>query len=319
MRIISIFFTLLLLFLTFSFAIAKETHLVTITQIVDHPSLNDVRNGIISSLKEKGFEEGNNLKIISENAQGNITTSMQIAKKFVSLNPDVVVTISTPSSQSAVTATHGTNIPIVFAAVSDPLYAKLIKDVKDTKRNITGVTDTQPLEEQLKLITEILPNIKKLGIIYNNGEANSVKIVNDIKSKNTKFQIIEVTASKSNDVSSAATKLVSAVDAIFVPLDNTVVSALQALLKVTDKYKIPVFSSDPDLVSQGVLASTGVSHQEVGKLAGTMVANILNGSKASDIEITAPEKINTYINTKKANILDIKIKDDILKKAEIKF
>lgn len=300
-------------------AFSKDLPTVAITQIIEHPSLDAVRSGIIETLKKNKFNNKANINILYDNAQGNITTSMQIAKKFASINPKVIIAISTPSSQSAVAATKNLDIPIVFAAVSDPLYAKLVKDIHNQKRNITGATDVQPLDNQLDLIKQIIPKIAKLGVIYNSGEVNSVKIVSDLKINDKEIEIIESVANKSSDVAAAASKLIGKVDAIFLPLDNTVVSALNSVLKVTNKAKVPTFSSDPDLVKKGVLASIGISYTDIGNLAGEMASEILKGKKASEIKIQAPENSKTYINLGTAKMIGIEIDSKIRNQSDYIF
>jgi putative ABC transport system substrate-binding protein len=318
---------LLSFYLLLSFLIAVNSPLkaqekpvtVAITQIVEHPSLDVVREGILEILKKQGYIETKNLKIIYENAQGNVTTAAQIAKKLVGLNPDVIVAISTPSAQSAAAALKGYDIPLVFAAVSDPLSAQLVLNMEKPEGLITGATDNQPIEEQIELMKEIIPSLKTLGVLYNPGEINSVKIVEKLKQKADSFQILEATASKTNEVPASAQKLLETVDALYIPTDNMIVSALPAVLNIAFSSKKPVFSTDPDLVKQGVLASIGREYKDVGKLAGEMVVRLLNGEKPKDIPVQAPSKKHLYLNMKTAETLHMEIPKHLVKKALYKF
>jgi putative ABC transport system substrate-binding protein len=287
---------------------------VAITQIVEHPSLDAVREGVLEVLKKKGYIEAKNLKIIYENAQGNVTTAAQIAKRLVGLSPDIIVAISTPSAQSAAAALKGYEIPLVFAAVSDPLSAQLVSNMEKPEGLITGATDNQPIEEQIELIKELMPSLKTLGVLYNPGEINSVKIVEKLKTIDS-IQILEATASKTNEVPASAQKLLETVDALYIPTDNMVVSALPAVLNIAFSLKKPVFSTDPDLVKQGVLASIGREYKDVGKLAGEMVVRLLNDEKPKDIPVQAPAKKHLYLNIKMAESLHIEIPKYLVKKA----
>ncbi len=224
---------------------AQEVHIVAITQIVDHPALTQAHNGVIAGLKEQGFVDGKNLKIVFDNAHGNITTAAQIAQKFVSLSPDVIVPISTPSAQAVISADARAKIPVVFSTVTDPIAAQLVRSLKQPGGHVTGAIDLPPVAEQLEIIHEILPHAKTLGVLYNAAEINSVHMIKELKAANAgKMTIIEAHASSSNEVSMATLSLIGKVDAIYLPMDNTVISAINAVLQLASKHKLPVFDRD---------------------------------------------------------------------------
>lgn len=283
----------------------KTSKVVGISQIVEHPALNDVRLGIIESLQKNGFEQNKNLKIIYENAQGNMAVSSQIANKLLSEPLDVGIAISTPSSQSLFFAAQRNqkNLPIVFTAVSDPIAAKL--EPGKNHYPITGVTDAPNLEGLLEVINAMMPNIKTLGIMYNPSEINSVSTVNRLKKLlNEKgIQAKEVTVNNTNDVPGATQSLIGKVDALYFPQDNTVVSAIESVLKVTHRSApvlpviLPIFTSDPLLVKQGVLAAVGYDYKEIGKETGEVVARILRGEAANNIPIENPSHLKTVVNS----------------------
>lgn len=288
---------------------------VAISQIVEHPSLDKVRLELISFLETKGYKVGENLTVFYENAHGSLPTSAQIAKKIVSLKPDLVIAIATPAAQALAAQLGESGRPMVFAAITDPVEAQLVRRLDGQDQNITGVIDAQPVQEQVLLIQKVLPKIKKIGVIYNAGEVNSVKGVNLLREAAKNLEIIETTIVQASDVMLALNQLLPEVEAIYLPTDNLVVSALPAIIQVASSHKKPVFSADPDLVEQGVLASVGVSYQDVGRIAGVMSFEILQGKKVADIPIRGPEKNNLIINKTKAKEIGMSLSSDLLKEA----
>ncbi|HRX62735.1 MAG TPA: ABC transporter substrate-binding protein [Candidatus Competibacter sp.] len=308
--------TAILLLITSFFAFAAESpRTVALTQIVEHPSLDAARHGILDELAAAGYTLGQNLKIDYQNAQGNPITAAQIARKFVGDRPDVIVTITTPSAQAVVAATR--ELPVVFCSVSDPLGAKLVNNLAKPGGNVTGTSDLSPIAEQLDLIRELSPDAKKLGVLYNPGEANSVSLVALLKTQASGkgLQVIEATAPKSGDVLSAARQLAGKAEAIYIPLDNTVVSALEAVIKVGRDARIPVYSADTDSVGRGTIASLGFDYYDVGRQTGQQVVRILRGEKPGDIPVERVKKLNLYINLQAAEAMGVTIPDSIRQRA----
>ncbi len=292
---------------------------VAITQIAEHPAADAVRQGIIAALKESGYADGNDFKIYFENAHGSPVTAAQIASKFVSLNPSVLVPITTTSAQAIVKADKSHKIPIVFAAVTDPISAGMVKDLQHPGAHITGITDATPVKRQIELFTKILPNMKRLGIIYNPGDNSSLTPVKEAKRICKQLNIIveEASAFKTSDVPTAMKQLAGkGVDAVFVPLDNTVLAAMDAVLKIGLEHNTPVFSSDSDSVAQGVLASTGYTHFDTGYAAGQIVVKVLDGANPGDIPVSSASDMNVYVNTRTAQLLGIDIPEDVLQQAK---
>lgn len=294
----------------------EKNKVLAITDIVEHPALTAVREGLLETLAEKGFTEGENLTVIYESAQGNIATAQQIADSFVAKKPDVIVGIATPSAQALVGATR--EIPVVFSAVTDPIGAEIISQMKKPGGNVTGVSDLSPINKHLKMIRKITPKVRNLGVIYNAGEANSVsliKLINEHAAKN-KLEIKEVTVAKSSEVSQATQSLVGKVDAIYIPTDNTVVSAFEAVVRVAEAAKIPVYAGDTDSVKRGALAAAGFNYKDVGKQTGVIVARILKGKKAGSINAEGVEKVELFLNQGKADELGIKFGKKLLEQAK---
>lgn len=289
---------------------------IGITQIVEHPALDACRKGIIDKLKELGYEEGKNVKYDIQIAQGNIATANQIAKKFVGDKKDLIVAIATPSAQAVANLTK--NIPIVISAITDPVGAKLVKSLEKPGGNITGTTDMSPVKEQIALFDKLNIPVKRLGVIYNSGEANSRTLVNILKTvaKQRGIMVVEATVTNSNGVLMAAKSLVGKVDGIYIPTDNTVVSALESVLQVSFDNKIPVITGDTDSVVRGALASLGMDYYKLGLQTGVIVSKILKGEKPANIPVETLKDLDLFINESTAHKLGIKIDPELLKSAK---
>ena len=273
---------------------------VSITAIVEHPALDDVRKGVIDELAEQGFTDGENLKINFQSAQGNTATAGQIAKQFVADESDVIVAIGTPSAQSVAAATS--SIPLVFSAVTDPVEAKLVPKLDGSGTNVTGGSDALPYEPQIELMRQIIPNLKNVGYVYSPGEVNSTIILKNLKEKLTPLGITvhEAPAARSNDIAMAARSLEGRVDMIYTSTDNNVVSSYEALYQVAKESKIPLIASDTSSVARGAVAALGVDYYVLGRETGKIVVRILNGEKAGDIPVYTPQALNLYVSPKNA-------------------
>ncbi len=288
-----------------------------ITAIVEHPALDAARKGIKDELAERGYEAGKNLSWEFQSAQGDVGTAGQIAKKFVGDNPDVIVAIATPSAQAAVAAARGT-VPIVFTAVTDPVAAKLITNPDRPGANVTGVTDLSPLGAHLDLIKELTPTARRVGVPHNPGEANAVVLVELLKkmAPSRGMEIVTASAPSTNDVLSAARSLVGKVDVIYVPTDNTVVSALESIIKVGIDAKIPVYAGDTDSVPRGAMAALGFNYYDIGRQTGRMIVRIFKGEKPGNIPVEGVNKTELYVNPGSATKMGVSIADAVIKRAK---
>lgn len=302
-----------------SAASAADMKTVAISTIVEVPQLVQTKDGVIKGLAERGFVVGKNLKIDYQSANGNMPTQQQIARKFVGEGVDVIVPITTPTSQAMVSVTK--TIPIVFATVTDPIAAKIIKRYKHPGGNVTGVSDAAPIAAQLKLFKEIVPKLKKLGFVYNPGLDSSKATLAWVKEQGKKLgiQVVEATAPTTNEVIPATNKLVGKVDAIYVPNDTTVVAALETVVKIGKETKTPIFTGETRGVGRGAIASVGLNYTEVGRLAGHMVAEVLKGKKPGDINaVIAYQKIPdniVVINKASATAMGVTVPQALLKRA----
>jgi len=295
---------------------AQETVFVATTAIVEHPALDATRDGVRDELEANGYEEGKNLRFEYESAQGNPATAAQIARKLVGAKPHVIVPISTPSAQAVVAATK--DIPVVFTAVTDPVGAKLVSDPKKPGGNVTGVTDLSPIRKHLELIQEITSNAKRIGVLHNPGEANSLSLLQLLKTEAGPrgLEIIEAPATKSSDVLSAAQSLIGKADVIYIPTDNTIVSALEAVIRVGTENKIPVYAGDTDSVPRGAMAALGFNYYDVGRQTGKIVVRILKGEKPGDIPVEGIETTELYVNLKAAERMGVTIPESVVARAK---
>jgi putative ABC transport system substrate-binding protein len=292
-----------------------QTKSVAVTAIVEHPALDAIRDGVKESLKAAGYEEGKNLKWQYQSAQGNTGTAAQIARKFVGDKPDAIVAIATPSAQAVVAATK--DVPVVFSAVTDPVAAKLVKSWEPSKNNVTGVSDLLALDPQIELIKKVVPNAKKVGMVYNPGEANSAVVVKQLKELLPKhgMTLVEASAPRSVDVGTAARSLVGKVDVIYTNTDNNVVSAYESLVKVGQDAKLPLVASDTDSVKRGAIAALGVNYKDLGLQTGQVVLRILKGEKPGDIKPEVSNKTELYVNPGAAEKQGVKLSDELIKSA----
>ena len=288
---------------------------VAVTAIVEHPALDAVRDGVQAALKDAGFESGKNLKWQYQSAQGNTGTAAQIARKFVGDKPDAIVAIATPSAQAVVASTK--TVPVVFSAVTDPVVAKLVSSWEPSKTNVTGVSDMLALDKQMELLKQVVPNAKRVGMVYNPGEANSVVVVKELQKllPTLGMTLVEAAAPRSVDVGSAARSLIGKVDVIYTNTDNNVVSAYEALVKVGQEAKIPLVASDTDSVKRGAIAAFGINYRDLGEQTGRMVVRILKGEKPGDIKPEVSTKMELFVNPGAAEKQGVKLPEALVKSA----
>ncbi|MDR4125853.1 ABC transporter substrate-binding protein [Yanghanlia caeni] len=288
---------------------------VAVTSIVEHPALDAVRDGVKQALADAGYTEEKGLKWQYQTAQGNTAIAAQIARKFVGDRPDVIVAIATPSAQAVVAATK--DIPVVFSAVTDPVAAQLVSSEGPSGTNVTGVSDRLSLERQIELIKKVVPDAKRVGMVYNPGEANSVVVVKAMREllPQQGMSLVEATAPRTVDVGAAARSLVGKVDVIYTNTDNNVVSAYEALVKVGIDAKVPLIASDTDSVVRGAIAAVGINYRDLGEQTGRMVARILKGEKPGDIAFESSDNLELFVNPGAAQKQGVTLSDEFVKSA----
>ncbi len=298
----------------------KEVYKIGVSQFADHPSLDNCYKGFAEGLKQEGFEEGKNLEIELQSAKADTATASQIAQNFANGGKDLVCGIATVSAQTLYAACYEKGIPVVFNAISDPIIAKIAKSETEPMEGITGVSDRLPVEAQLKLIRSILPNAKKIGILYTTSEANSVSTIKTYKDLASKygFEIVEKGIGTQAEIPQATDILLNEVDCISNMTDNTVVVALSVILEKANAKNIPVFGSEEEQVANGCVASAGLDYYALGIQAGKIAARVLKGEDISKIPFETLKESKISVNQKAASQLGIIIPKEVLDSAEAK-
>lgn len=292
---------------------------VGIIQIVEHPSLNTIREGIILELEEQGYLD--KVELTYQNAQGDLTILQAIVQTMKGKQVDVVVPIATTTAQAAANLADTT--PVVFAAVSNPIAAGLITNLDHPDKNITGTSDAVPVKQILELALELLPHAKTIGFLYNQAEVNSLEHIAQAKiyAKEKGLRIEEISVTSISEIQQSANVLASKVDFIFTPNDNTVASSMAPLVKAADDAKIPVFVGADSMVADGGLATLGINnYEELGRETARMVIAVLEGKAVSEIPVTVfREQLTIYINEKTREKLGLTIPDTITKHYPVVF
>lgn len=289
-----------LMLITPFMCIANTVKSVAITAIVEHPSLDQIRDGVKDELTSSGYLLNENLTVKYKSAQGSSATAAQIARQFIADKPDVIVAIATPSAQATAAVTK--QIPLVFAGITDPIAAKLVKNWEPTNTNITGVSDFQEIGPQIDFMKKIVPNVKSVGYIYSPSEINSTVVMKNLKAQlaEQNISLVAVPAQRTADISTAANSLKGKVDLIYTTTDNNVVSAYESLVKFANENKIPLLASFPDAIERGAVAAYGMSYYDVGRQSGKLVVRILNGEKPGSIAPEIGQALRLVINIEAA-------------------
>lgn len=278
---------------------------VAVSQIVEHPALDACRDGLLQGLKDAGYVDGQNLKFEFRTAQGNPAIAAQIASEFVGDNADVLVGIATPTAQALANATQ--EIPVVFSAVTDPVGAKLLKSMASPDGNVTGLSDLSPVAQHIADMKKIIPSLKTIGIVYNAGEENSNSLVRLLKEEAGKqnLQVAEATVNRTADVGSATEAIADEVDIFYAITDNTVASAIAAMIKAANEAKTPVFAAETSYVDAGAVAGVGFDYYQIGYQTAEYVVKILQGSQPSQLPARVAKGTNIVINPAAASALGV--------------
>jgi len=291
---------------------------ISISQFVEHPALNAVMKGFKDDLQENGVTA----EYKDYNANGNMGTAGQIATQIASDAPDLIVAIATPTAQACAKtlekAPQLAKTPMLFTAITDPLAAGLVKDYMHPGPNITGVSNQMPMDKHLQMLRRLLPKLATLGVLYNSGEVNSVSNVKRIKeaAATMNITILDGPVINSADVSQAAQSLVGKVDALFVPTDNTVVSAHETVIKICEKTQLPLISADTDSVKRGAIAAMGFDYYQHGKQTGAMARKILAGAKPESLPVEFQKDLAFHVNPKAAERMGLKLDQAIVDSAD---
>lgn len=292
---------------------SKEVRVGVLT-LMRHPALDEIYRGYKAGLAKSGYK----VKIDYQNANNDQSNLKTMAEKLVNSQDQVLFGITTPSSQALANATK--KKPIVLGAVTDPKGAGLVKNNKRPGGNITGVSDRAPIKQQLKLIQRFLPKLQTLGIIYTSSDSSAVsgykQIVSYCKQMGINYKAYSI--SNSNDLNQVSQQMLTQVDAVIVPTDNTIAGAMQTLVKNANAAKKPVFPAAGTMVKDGGLATYSVDQYQLGLIGSKMTVQILKGKKPGDMAIRYVEHGTPYLNLKEAKKLGIKLPASFLKEAKSK-
>lgn len=290
---------------------------IGIVQLVEHDALDAANRGIIDSMAKRGFKDGVNVKFDKQNAQADQSNLHNIATRFVSNKDKLIFAIATPAAQSVASVTK--EIPIVATAVTNFEVARLVKSNKAPGGNVTGVSDINPVADQLALLLKLTPGAKAVGTIYNSSEINSAYQIELLReaAKAHKVDVVEATVSNVNDIQQAIASIKDKVQALYIPTDNVMASAIPALLKVTNPAKLPVVAGESGMVRAGALASIGVDYYTLGVMTGNMGADILEGkAQPATMPIQIQQATKVLINMKAAKEIGLDVPAELLKDAD---
>lgn len=293
----------------------NEVPTIGILQLVSHPALDSIKQGIIDGLADAGYQEGKSINIDFQNAQGDQSNLSLMAQQLLTKEKKLVIGITTPAAQQL--ASKEKERPIILSGITYPKQAGLVDSEAHPGKNVTGVSDRLNIKAQIEQIHEVLPDAKKIGILYTSSEDNALAQAKTAEQEIKKNGLETVVKSVTNttDIHQVATQLASEVQAIYVPIDNGIASAMATLVQVTDQAKIPVFPSADSMVKDGGMMGIGVDQYQIGRLTAKVVVDVLNGKDVATYPIQVLDKGTTYINKKKAAELNINIPEKIAEKA----
>lgn len=289
---------------------AEAPKTIGIVQLVEHDALDAANRGITDALKERGVT----MEIDRQNAQADQSNLRNIAQRFVSHNYPLIFAIATPAAQTVANATSTT--PIVATAVTDFAVAKLVKDNNKPGTNVTGSSDMNPIAAQTELLLKLVPNAKTVGTVYNSSEINSQLQIDILRKELEKHGVAlaEATISSVNDIQQAAQSLVGKVDVMYVATDNVVASSMPTLYRVTQAAKLAVVAGEAGMVRSGATATVAVDYYNLGKIAGNMGADILEGkAKPQDMPIRYQTEFKVVLNELVVKELGLPVPEDIAK------
>lgn len=302
---------------TLGFCDAKKTK-IGITSIVTAPPLDAAKQGFFEALEKHGYNRGNTTFYHSV-AEGDMNLCASIAQSFVQRNVDLIVAVTTPSAQAAVSAAKGTKIPVIFMAVTAPVEAGLVDSLEKPGGNVTGVSDRMDVAAQVALIKEFLPDAKKIGTIFNSGEINSLVQVKELKAAAPQLglEILEANVTSTTELIPAAKSLVGRVDAIWLPTDNIISAGLEAVTTVCEESQIPLFGADVNQVPRGEIAALGIKYVDHGFVAGEQAVAILKGQKKpSEIPVASSKMDLLWVYPQAAERMGVTIPKKILDRAD---
>jgi len=291
---------------------------IAVNKYIDHPNLDKLYDGVLVEVNQWSKEKNRSVEFDVKVANGDVSVATQIAKQEVLSKPNLILALATPSAQACKNQTN--TIPIVFGAITDPVSAGLVESYEKPGTNLSGTSDQWPYDKQFQFMRDIYPKAKTIGIIYNPGESNSVASVELIKRTLPKygFSLVEATVSSTNEIISAASSLIGRCDLLFAPADNTVLSGIDAYVKISRRNKIPLFVGDEGSVEKGGLATYGIDYYDLGIKTGQIVVKVLNGEDISQIPVAVGTSGRLIVNKEAMKYYNVTIPEKYLKGAIVK-
>lgn len=305
------------LFIILSLLSCKKTNQIKIgvLQLIEHNALDSAYKGFVDGLKEAGYEDGKNIIIDYQNAQGEQANCITIGQKFINDKSDLILAIATPAAQAIANMTK--DIPILITAVTDPADSKLVADNNAPGGNVTGTSDLTPVEVQIELLKEIIPNVKTVGLLYCSSEQNSVFQINIAKKKLDAMGIkyIDIAISNLNEIQQVIQNVIGKVEAIYTPTDNMIANGMATVALMTEPAKLPVICGEGGMTMLGGTATYGINYYELGKLTSTQAVSILKGDKkTSEMPIEYLQKFDLVVNTNMIESIGLTIPESLYNK-----
>lgn len=305
------------LFIILSLLSCKKTSQIKIgvLQLIEHNALDSAYKGFVDGLKEAGYENGKNIIIDYQNAQGEQANCITIGQKFINDKSDLILAIATPAAQAIANMTK--DIPILITAVTDPADSKLVADNNAPGGNVTGTSDLTPVEAQIELLKEIIPNVKTVGLLYCSSEQNSVFQINIAKKKLDAMGIkyIDIAISNLNEIQQVIQNIIGKVEAIYTPTDNMIANGMATVALMTEPAKLPVICGEGGMTMLGGTATYGINYYELGKLTSTQAVSILKGDKkTAEMPIEYLQKFDLVVNTNMIESIGLTIPESLYNK-----
>lgn len=305
------------LFIILSLLSCKKTSQIKIgvLQLIEHNALDSAYKGFVDGLKESGYEDGKNIIIDYQNAQGEQANCITIGQKFINDKSDLILAIATPAAQAIANMTK--DIPILITAVTDPADSKLVADNNAPGGNVTGTSDLTPVEAQIELLKEIIPNVKTVGLLYCSSEQNSVFQINIAKKKLDAMGIkyIDIAISNLNEIQQVIQNVIGKVEAIYTPTDNMIANGMATVALMTEPAKLPVICGEGGMTMLGGTATYGINYYELGKLTSTQAVSILKGDKkTAEMPIEYLQKFDLVVNTNMIESIGLTIPESLYNK-----
>ncbi len=291
-----------------------NTYRIGLAQIMEHTSLNQIRDSFTAEMEALGYGP-DKVEIDYQNAQSDQSNLNSICQKFAGDGKDLIVAIATPTAISAAAAAP--DIPLVFSAVTDPVAAKLVENPDAPEGNITGTSDAIPVDQVFELMNQLTPGVETVGLVYNLGEVNSVAVIEQAKTylDSKGIGYVEATVTNTSEVQQAAQSLVGKCQAFYTPIDNTVATAMPVYAEVAKQAGLPIYTGADSMVIDGGFATVGIDYTLLGKQTAAMVVKVLEGTPISEIPVETLSNFATVVNTTTAEAIGVTLPVDLLSSA----